>query len=380
MSSLKSRRFLAYPVSGMRRTSAFAPWKPYYSAGPETFEIVGSESNGRLRDGTWDFGADFSVKRERHEYVPHPLVTGNSNHSGQVRIEGPTTSWTDLPMPSQPSDIQAFALGGTAIARTRPDSPIFDLANTIGEIRADGIPHAPGTSVMEQTRLAQKAGDEYLNVQFGWVPLVSSINDFSYAVEHSDEIVRDYQEGANRWHRVEYHWPEETATKSDSYSFSMQPPIGFFQGGGRSQRTSKKMWFVGSWYYYLPLGGSMTDKLRRHAAFARKLYGTSLTPETLWQLAPWSWAADWVTNTGDVIGNLSSIGLNGQVLRYGYLMCHTLRETTDYGVYQGRTMRHTILEEEKRRWVAHPFGFGLSYEGLTLQQKAIIAALGLSRW
>jgi hypothetical protein len=121
--------------------------------------------------------------------------------------------------------------------------------------------------------------------------------------------------------------------------------------------------------------------------FARKadlLFGTTLTPEVLWNIGPWSWAVDWFANTGDVISNLSSVAKYGLVMPYGYMMettivkdTYTLRENP---LKQAITIRPlTFVTITKKRVRAHPFGFGVTWEGLSPLQLAILAALGISR-
>jgi hypothetical protein len=107
-----------------------------------------------------------------------------------------------------------------------------------------------------------------------------------------------------------------------------------------------------------------------------------MTPEVLWNLAPWSWAVDWFTNTGDVVRNISEIGSNGLVLRDAYLMHHAGLVTVDHATHPDIVghLETTRTVEIKLRRESTPYGFGFPFEGLSLQQKAIITALGLSKW
>jgi len=117
---------------------------------------------------------------------------------------------------------------------------------------------------------------------------------------------------------------------------------------------------------------------------------------TLWQLTPWSWAVDWFSNAGSFVKNLSSLAEYGTVLRYGYVMeTTTVTDTysagkvlftpTDpsvlaafkppYPTVAPLTVRTTV----KKRVKANPFGFGVSWDGLSPIQLAIAAALGITR-
>ncbi len=378
----KTNSYRVSPVSGERRSSQFANWSPYSDPG-----VLCTEDNlGEVHSfasGHWLGGGAWFLSRDTVAFRPDSVVgapTGLIN--GKVRMGSNLTGVTQPALPSQPSDSQAWALGGTAIARTEPTNPAFDLSVTLGELMREGIPIAPGSTVMEQTRLAKKAGGEYLNLEFGWLPLVRSVKDFASVVTNHDDIIRKYQEGANRTIKRSYQWEPETEFSYSPTGFGAVPVNGNFTGGGRQTSTSKRMWFEVDYVYYLPVGGSTNDKVRRFGSYARKLLGVRLTPEVLWNLAPWSWAADWVANTGDVIHNISAIGTDGLVIRNGYIMCHTVRKTIDHGRYNGSgpwCYRYKT-EESKTRRPATPYGFGLTYEGLSLKQKAILAALGMSKW
>lgn len=121
---------------------------------------------------------------------------------------------------------------------------------------------------------------------------------------------------------------------------------------------------------------------------ANKLYGTRLTPDVLWNIAPWSWAADWFANTGDIVSNITAFGSDSLALKYGYIMRRT--RTMDHTIWQGyintpdgpnkfvRT-REAFGSETSVRLRASPYGFGTAIEALTPRQIAISASLGISR-
>jgi hypothetical protein len=104
-------------------------------------------------------------------------------------------------------------------------------------------------------------------------------------------------------------------------------------------------------------------------------------------LTPWSWAIDWFSNAGDVVSNLSDWATDGLVMKYGYIMEHSRHERTYYldGPSQYNFLDRqipatvTTWSETKLRRAASPFGFGVSWEGMTPRQLAITAALGITR-
>jgi hypothetical protein len=153
----------------------------------------------------------------------------------------------------------------------------------------------------------------------------------------------------------------------------------------RIRTTTIRRWFSGAFTYHLALGGDSFSKMVRAQSEAKKLLGFSLTPDTLWNLAPWSWAVDWFTNTGDVIENITSMAVDGMVLKYGYVMEHTIvRDTYTFVGHPGlvgnpRPNDITMVTETKKRRKATPFGFGLTWDGFSPRQLAIIAALGITK-
>jgi len=150
----------------------------------------------------------------------------------------------------------------------------------------------------------------------------------------------------------------------------------------RISEISRRQWFSGAFTYHLPdYGSGLVGQARQ----ANQLLGLSVTPEVLWNLTPWSWAVDWFSNVGDVIHNVQQMASNGLVLKYGYIMEHSIAR--DSYRFSGPTGFKTevspsvvtLVTETKVRRKATPFGFGLTLGGLSSTQKAIMAALGMSR-
>jgi hypothetical protein len=162
-------------------------------------------------------------------------------------------------------------------------------------------------------------------------------------------------------------------------------------GGAQStvrvvEETTKRRWFSGSFTYYLPSEYDSRSKIGKIALLADRL-GLKPTPDTVWELSPWSWAIDWFSNTGDVISNVSDFANQGLVMHYGYIMEHSIRSRTYFQERSGYKINRspvpagplTLVTETKVRRQANPFGFGVSWEGLSTFQASILAALGISR-
>ncbi len=293
------------------------------------------------------------------------------------------------------SDNEMHMLGTQAISLCKPTTPEASVTAAIGELVRDGLPAIPGLGTMrDRTQLAKKAGGEYLNVQFGWVPLVSDVRKIADAIRKSDAILKQYERNSGKGVRRRFTFPtitveEEFTPDTAGAPYPAGPPLTYFDdytGVLTGHRTSVvETWFSGSFTYYVPPATDYRHRTLRQAALANKLLGVYPTPEVFWQLTPWSWAVDWFTDIGDVMSNISDWAAQGLVMQYGYLM-QTKRITDTYTLSEIKPKGHDPLAVSlsftsitKQRVKADPFGFGISWDGLSPYQLSIIAALGLSR-
>jgi hypothetical protein len=142
------------------------------------------------------------------------------------------------------------------------------------------------------------------------------------------------------------------------------------------------------------IGDDLGSKFKRFEQEANYLLGTRLTPEVVWNLAPWSWAADWFGNTGDILRNISYLGADGLVMQYGYIMHHEQAQSHMWANTSGWTgfnglgqitnpylssLWRTDKSDMKIRRSATPYGFGVDTSSLSTKQWAILAALGISK-
>jgi hypothetical protein len=311
----------------------------------------------------------------------------NSRYNGPFTVGSPVNpgDYQENSAAAAQSDAQLDQAGTTAIARCEPTNPIFDAATFIGELRDGGIPKAPGlqaiASLRERTAVAKAAGSEYLNVEFGWKPLVSDLRNLSRAVHESHQIMSSYRKGSGKKIRRAFSFPPENSTRQ--YKGAMLPipsQVNAFLTGYETSHKTSSVWFSGAFRYWLPTSDSQMNKFEDFKQKAAKLYGARLTPETVWNLTPWSWAADWFTSTGDVLHNISALGHDGLVMQYGYIMAQTEHERVRVGTDGvGTTVSHIKRDVIKQRRAATPYGFGANLSSLSGKQVAVLAALGLSR-
>jgi hypothetical protein len=246
----------------------------------------------------------------------------------------------------------------------------------------------------DEVGLARQASSEYLNYQFAISPTMNDLRSFATAVRTHDKVLKQYIKDSGKPIHRRYNFPQQRSTvittETGKNPAGLDPQFVASPGTlTKTVTTVTDRWFSGSFTYYLEKGNSAFQKSVYYAQLSNRLFGTTLTPEVVWNLAPWSWAADWFTNVGDVLHNVSQFQSDGLVLRHGYVMEH-LHITTEYRL-DGYVLKHlsgnspgppliqTFTQERKVRVKATPFGFGINFAALSPRQLAIITALGISR-
>ncbi len=388
------------------------------------FQEVQTQGNpwpyGRGRGDTG--GAFYSSKRTYTEFGSGPYELGSYfyGQDGPIHPKSPPaggynrSNWPANVIPS--SNGFLFGLGGTAIARCAPTNPVFDASVALGELKRDGLPHLVGHSFFKE-RLAnvlsresavlskngkviagpsvkkdkasvRSLGEENLNYQFAIRPLLNDVKKLRYSVRETDRILKQYERDSGKSIRRTYRFPPEETIETvvTEGAYCTAGIAYFYVGPGRLETTTKttvKRWFSGAFTYYLP-----PSDLGRFVAEANKLYGIRITPETVWNLAPWSWAVDWFANFGDLIHNVNAFQNDGLVMKYGYLMEHS-HQTVTYnwsGVLNSKWNKPIpvsttqIFEHEvKKRVAASPYGFGATWDEFSPRQIGIITSLGLTK-
>lgn len=371
-------------------------------------QVTVDETHGflkRVQEGKFqgDIGGPFDMTKrymylgDGAQYLRSPVTWfgfwSDSEYIGSVLPCNPAT----LTYPTG-VDRDLAPLGTEAIARCKPTNNVSNLATDLVEIYSQGLPHLWGTALCkERVHAAKAAGDEYLNNEFGWKPLVSDIRKAAYAVANAHRLLNSYEANSGKVVRRRYEFPiEQTKTivnlgPTEGFVYSGWDPafIDGFVFKPNLIKTStfyRRTWFSGAFTYHLPVGYRSRNWLIRTVAQAGPLLGIELTPNTVWQVTPWTWAANWFSNAGDIVNNVSDWSTDGLVLKWGYIMEHTIREDTY--TLDGPTRFKaghpfarpiSLFYERKRRLRATPFGFQLHWPDFSPRQLAITAALGLVR-
>lgn len=379
----------------------------------ESIQHPGWYGAQRRGNTTRDIGGDFYTQKRfvigKHLGGLSRTVVSSTDPDGTVHhrtasYQGPILPAAPnlLPMPPKliPNNSSIEAWGTKAIAAVKPTNPVADLSVFLGELMKDGLPSLVKSSAErwkgQALQIHKEAGSRYLDYQFGWKPLINEIRSISTAIVNADRVLRQYERDAGGVVRRRMSFPMERSYSVTQVRNNVRPyycPSSGTHSDGttaqgkvfRSDEETIARWFSGAFTYYLPDGYYSKGGIVDQVAQAKKLLGLTLTPSVIWNLAPWSWAVDWAFNIGDVLDNISDYVTDGLILRYGYIMEHrkVVRTYTFVGptgyVGMAKPAPVTMVSETKVRRKASPFGFGITWDGLTATQLAIAAALGITR-
>lgn len=355
-----------------------------------TYDTVYMESEGHdLRNlGRGDVGGDWLLHKVTDRFTstnaPQVVVPIWGRYGGYTLAASPYpgAGCPYITSTSEPGSSGMTMLGTKAIAMVAPTNPYENLTDAVAQQIGVALPGLIGAQFWRDRALtARNAGSEFLNVEFGWLPLISDVRKTLKAITDAGPILRDFIKGSGKKTRKGYHFPREVTV-----NYIWPGPIwttGGNGGGGLAgfvhQRQTVDTWFKGCFTYYVPDGSSQLEKLARYESLANHLLGTRITPEVLWDATPWTWALDWFGNTGDVLRNLSLFNSDGLVLNYGYVM-QTSHLHTEISIPTADPVAlHVIDDTWKKRIRATPYGFGVDMHSLSAMQIAILTALGLSR-
>lgn len=294
------------------------------------------------------------------------------------------------------SEEEIAQLGSTTLSRVAPTAPHNSVFTTLGELRNDGLPSIPGLGFLRTYRrggrlpeYSEALGGEYLNYQFGLVPTYSDVKSIIETTRKAEKLLKQYRRDSGRLVRRRVNYDPVTESSRavwSTTSYPIETESGYFSSVGptyRETKTTVKQWFSGAFQYFVH--DDSTSAGLGYLEQANHLYGIEPTPSALYNLTPWSWLLDWFTNTGDVLENVSLYLQDPMLLRWGYVMQHSLHEVTytqQLRTNQGRavTADVTFHQERKIRRKVTPFHFGLTDSELDARQWSILAALGLTKF
>jgi hypothetical protein len=389
--------------------------------GTETLVSENHPAWRHLKEGDFqgDVGGEFYLYKR---YCPTPI--GQARASGRrtpvktvpenydlhryhgfiLPLSPGSLTWPTPTTPSSNSVLDAW--GSKAIAACKPTNPAVDTGVLLGEILTGGLPSFTIKALKHMRYTTQSllkvSAEALLKHQFEWSPIVRDAVTIMNTVMSFDERVQQLERDSGKVVRRRFEFPlvetldeQSVGSGLDPYFAPSSAVLRRTDSNGntvspkgqvtRIEQTLVRRWFSGAFTYYVPKDYSSDDSLGGVTRAVQDVYGLAITPDLLWNLAPWSWAVDWFSSAGAVASNISDAARFGLVLRYGYVMEHTLRQRI--WTYSGRSSLYSsavpspfiLVDETKVRRKATPFGFGLTWDGLSPLQVAIAAALGITR-
>jgi len=357
-------------------------------------------------DPKYDKGHTFWSQKQSYEYAAPETYCRYKYAGTPMWYRGRTTPYLADPYHnSYPEAVgltanDVIVLGQRAINSTAPTKPQANVAQFVGELLAD-VPSMIGMSVLEsEGKRFLGLGGEFLNIQFGWIPFITDLQKIVRSLLTVNKQILQLQRDNGRNVRRRFRFPQSVTS-----SFRSFDPIGsrYISAAGSTGtltnqftdkvfdeeiRTERDVWFSGCFTYHIAIGDDLLSKLSRFDSLANAVLGTRITPELLWELAPWSWLIDWKLSIGNALSTATRLSNDDLVIRYGYLMAHTKvtryvstrEQHLDLGLGPF-TFPKTIISlrtERKERFRATPYGFGLNTAAFTDVQWAILAALGMT--
>lgn len=307
------------------------------------------------------------------------------------------------------------AVGQQLYSSAAPTSEVFDLANFVGELR-EGFPTMAPFLLKQKADAFRSVGAGYIQTQFGWIPFLRDMQNAGLALKQATEVL---QRPSGIMRRSRRRKPTITSTEGTVTSAYISTPnsalpawsaqqlpiapvapedangnvyyglaseTSGYRGSHYSGETTKvERWFDGEFVQLPHIGFDPDNFLSR----LNELVDPRIDPETLWNLAPWSWLVDWHLRIGDSIAaNLLAVDDRVHSV-YAYAMQTTthsvfnsfrvdsVRNATLVGPTEWGAVQRTTMKQRVR---ANPYGFTAGgADALNESQLAILAALGLTK-
>jgi hypothetical protein len=388
---------------------------PYLSGGP--FSLLERETpNFSVQgQGHWNLG-DYDEYGLRSLEYEGGFCNPYWNDNWDLQfIDGLLNFDPDAPGFMNNRDLRS--LGNEAYNKLRPKLPVAGIAQAIAE-GGDILPtlktSAGGLAsiwkgLTQRKRQAswknggwlmapKEAANQYLNHQFGWVPLVNDVQKVCQVIIDNHEILQRKKAQNDKW--IERKFAEQQieneflagqynfigCSPADDYQF--RRVVSSWQPYTITVQEIENVWYKGQFKYYYP----QFDDNSWEAGFPAlqavhqqlSLLGTNVDPVLLYKLTPWTWMLDWFTDVGAGLQRLQDEIDNCVVSKYAYIMRDRTvryrlrcRFSTDQG---SRDLSWFLGGRLKSRESADgAFGFNLKPADYSPFQISILGALGLSR-
>jgi hypothetical protein len=363
-------------------------------------------NNPKGQFNKFDTGHSFLSRKEVSYVFSHPDVFLTSPVFPTRFFRGPL--FVDLDFPGHGTgvwpvvpEINTGYYAPKFIADSNPTTPIAGIGQFLGEMERLPKFFFDPNYLAHKINVARLAGSDYLNVAFGWVPFVSDLQKAVTialrANEYAKQIYRDSGFWIRRKRKLEPIVQTFVKRTESNYPYrlqyldSSQADI-FFAPPGRYgplevvEERRETYSFSAAFQYFIEGDGTFLSEAESQLKAVDRLLGIKPTPSVLYELMPYSWLIDWVTNVGDVVSNWTQFMDDRLVMPYCYLMRETQDRITgtapnlNFYSLSGTQAASTVqLTVQKERVRGTPYGFGLNPDSFTARQWAILGALALSK-
>jgi hypothetical protein len=279
-------------------------------------------------------------------------------------------------------DQTAYDYGAEGWAKAKPAKAGLD-----GILNLQDIVQLKGLRMKEAIREFRDLGDAYLKYEFGWKQTVKDVVDTYHFVDKIDRQLaflkrnRDKpiqrrvtlrKENTYRQIGDNLKWPFVGLSATDEV-YGGLPRLYDAWDATFMVRKEQDVWFSGKFVYSF----KGKDGLPPPDSILRaRLLGAEMTPKAMWDLAPWTFFIDYLTNIGDILSNMYTEVADEQATEYAYVMKHTKRTYTWQGTEGYINGSVSRIFDTKVRDKVNPFGLAADVD-LSPRQLAIIAALGI---
>nr|QDH89260.1 MAG: hypothetical protein H1Rhizo26FD522_000001 [Leviviridae sp.] len=380
--------------------------------GQDDYEgLTGEELYRRVRveyQTRYDNGHDFTTQKSYFHYPSMVWYAAGQTtfpFNGFLEYRGPLRpmEYTNnlFPPAGALNTGQLNLIGNQLSAGAAPTASEASLMQFLAELKTDGLPKVSALKELIMKPSGRAAGQAHVEQQFSLKPFQSDLQKIVRSVLHACKRMKQYARDSDRIVRRKRHLDTvSNAVNLGRFGGDLGFPrcnltgmsstlIGGSSGVLVSDLTTTDTWFSGAYTYHLSEALGFLGNLGRYEELANKLLGSDITVETIWNLTPWTWLTDWFVDIGGFLHNVSLFHSNQLVMRYGYVMSHTVATRqrsminvapiSNKGVIESNAYVSYATVESKQRRRATPYGFGLIESSFSDYQWAILGALGLSK-
>lgn len=289
---------------------------------------------------------------------------------------------------------RALAIPGSAIAKRWASQPTRSREQIVSETRRR---HARLRGLSKEDAAA--AASDYLAYIFGAAPNIRVMDDLAEQITKTRRIAEVVsRQGWRRMRRrraVHNFADSKSITTHGNWLHTATGNQWMLTGPlTKTTSVSQNAWWSGS--FRMPTSDTDTwlDQCSNFFERLDIVAGLGVDIKMTWDLIPFSFVADWFSNTGSFIENREVIRDYNIVCEYGYIMCHTRTEhrgkavgfiqkypqtatSLSYFGAKGASCSYTKLTEVKQRAACSSYGFRTDFSALNPFQWSALTAIGV---